>query len=145
MDINEYLICALRCTLKSSLHTINNEIPHWYYGILLEDSGTSSLASLLGLSLDELVNILEICGLLNKNKTGVNSLRTSQSIKSGTYSWIALLNGTQLQTNYLQKMKVKHINDLISAPKKQIWWLGIGNGKMYDPSDYTPSTQFDIF
>ena len=118
MDINEELICALRVTLKSSLDTINNENSHWYYGILLEDSSTSSLASLLGLSLDELVNILEICGLLNKNKAGVNSLRTSQSIKSGTYSWVALLNDIQLQTNYFQKMRVKHINSLTSAPKK---------------------------
>ena len=87
MDINEDLICALRCTLKSSLDTINNEIPHWYYGILLEYSITSSLASLLGLLLDELVNILEVFVLLNKNKAGVYSLQTSQTIKSGTYSW----------------------------------------------------------
>ena len=94
MDINEELICALRVTLKLSLDTINNENSHWYYGILLEDSSTSSLASLLGLSRNELVNILEICGLLNKNKAGVYSLQTSQTIKSGTYSWVELLNDT---------------------------------------------------
>ena len=32
MDISEDLICALRCTLKSLLETINNEILHWHYG-----------------------------------------------------------------------------------------------------------------
>ena len=96
MDINEELMCTLRVTLRSSLDTINNENSHWYYGILLEDSSTSSLASLLGLSLDKLVNILEVYEPLNTNKVGVYSVRTSQTIKSGIYSWGELLNNAQL-------------------------------------------------
>ena len=86
MEENEKLIRVLRFTLKSLLNTITNEILYWHYGIMLAESSTSSLASVLGLSLDELVNILEVCGLVNKNKAGVYTLQTLQTIKSGTYS-----------------------------------------------------------
>ena len=68
MDTNDNLIRVLCSTLKSLLNTINNEIPYWHYGIMLVDLSASSLASLLGLSLDEQVNILEVCGLINKIK-----------------------------------------------------------------------------
>ena len=91
------------------------------------------------------MNILEICGLLDKNEAGVYSLRTSQTMKSGTYSRDGLLNDDQLQTNYFQKVKVKYINDLTSAPKNKVWWLGIGHNKIYAPAKYNPSTQFDDF
>ena len=145
MDTNEDLFCALCFTLQSSLVIITNDIPHWYYGILLDASSTSSLSYLLGLSLDELVNILKVCGLLNTNKAGVYSVRTSQTIKSSTYSWGELLNDAQLESNYFEKMQVNHINDLKTAPKKQMWWLGIGHNERYTPTNYNPSTQFHGF
>ena len=118
MDTNDNLICALRSTLKKLLNTINNEIPHWHYGILLNNSSTSSLASVLGLSNDELVNILNASGLVKKSIAGTITLQTSQTVKSGNYSWGGLLNDAQLQHNYFQKMRVNKINDLDNAPKK---------------------------
>ena len=68
-------------------NTINNEIPYWHYEIMLVDSSTSSLASVLGLSLDELVNILYVCGPVKINKAGQITLQTSKTVKSGNYSW----------------------------------------------------------
>ena len=121
MDTNDNLIRALRSTLKKLLNTINNEIPYWHYGILLADSSTSSLASVLGLHLDELVNILQVCGLVKINKAGQITLQTSQTIISGTYSWGGLLNDTHMQHNYFEKMQVNKINYLNIAPKKKMW------------------------
>ena len=145
MDTNDNLIRVLRSTLKSLLNTINNEIPYWHYGIMLNNSSTSSLASLLGLSNDNLVNILKACGLVNENKAGTIIFQTSQTVKSGNYSWWELLNDAQLQHNYFQKMKVNKINDLDNAPKKQMWWLGIGHDKKYKSTEYNPSSQFSKF
>ena len=99
MDTNDKLLRVLRSTLKSLLNTINNEIPYWHYGIMLNNSSTSSLASVLGLSNDKLVNILKICGLVKENEAGTITLQTSQTVKSGNYSWGRLLNDTQLQNN----------------------------------------------
>ena len=96
MDTNLKLIRVLHSTLKSSLKTINNEIPHWHYGILLTNSSTSSLASVLGLTLDEIVNILLVIGLVKINKAGTITLQTSQTVKYGIYTWCGLLNDAQL-------------------------------------------------
>ena len=145
MDTNDKLIRVLRSTLKSLLNTINNEIPYWHYGIMLNDSSTSSLASVLGLSNNKLVNILKASGLLKNNKAGTIILQTSLTVKSENYSWGGLLNDAQLQQNYFQKMKVNKINDLDNAPKKQMWWLGIGHDKNYKSTEYNPSTQFRGF
>ncbi len=87
MDTNDNLIRVLYSTLESLLKTINNKIPHWYYGIMLTNSSTSSLASVLGLALDKLVNILFVLGLVKINKAGTITLQTSQTVKSGNYFW----------------------------------------------------------
>ena len=96
MDTNDNLIRALRSTLKTLLNTINNEIPYWHYGIMLNNSSTSSLASVLGLTLDEIVNILLVIGLVKINKAGTITLQTSQTVKYGIYTWCGLLNDAQL-------------------------------------------------
>ena len=112
---------------------------------MLVDSSTSSLASVLGLSLDELVNILQVCELVKINKAGQIALQTLQTILPGTYSWCELLNNAHMQHNYFEKMQVNKINDLHIAPKKKMWWLGIGHNKKYKSTEYNPSSQFHGF
>ena len=138
MDTNEALTSALRSMLCQLLCAINNKHKLWHYAILLPESDTSSLASLLGLRLDELVNILKMCGLIKENKSGVCTLNKTPTIKPGTYSWEELLHEAGFVGNYFDKMKVvAKVKDL------KIWWLGIGYTQENKRTEYNPSTQFN--
>ena len=63
---------------------------------MLTNLSTSSLASVLGLTQDKLVNILFVLELVKINKAGTITLQTSQTVKSGNYSWCGLLNDAEL-------------------------------------------------
>ena len=68
MDDCEANCVVIRSLLGSYLSDINNNMSLWHYGILLpEEEEDCSLAYLLNLTIDELKNILELCGLITIN------------------------------------------------------------------------------
>ena len=68
---------VLRSLLGSYLFDINKNMPFWHYGILLpeEEEEECSLSSLLNLTIDELKQILELCGLITINNNIVKFIR----------------------------------------------------------------------
>ena len=106
MDMQETFISALRSTLKETLSTINVTTELWHYCILLPESNSSSLAYLLGLSLNELVEILRLCGLINIRGDSYQIKIEPTITLRGSYSWKELLNQAQFKDNYFDKMKV---------------------------------------
>ena len=121
MEPREKYTLTLRSVLAKLLSSIDPKIGGWHYGILLPESNSSSLASLLQLSKKQLVNILHLCGLLSINKNGICKLTTNQTLKKGNYCWNDLLKGAGMDDNYFNKMKVSSVKEI----KAQIWWLGI--------------------
>jgi len=56
----------MRSALSACL-ALHNKAPAWWYGIVLGDSDDNSLASFLGMSKKELLDVLEVCGLVSWN------------------------------------------------------------------------------
>ena len=136
MELREKYTLTLRSVLAELLSSIDQKIELWHYGILLPESNSSSLASLLQLSKTQLVNILHLCGLLSINKDGIYKLTTNQTLKKESYCWNDLLKGAGMDDNYFDKMKVASVKEI----KAQIWWLGIGDIDQQTQSN--PSKQF---
>jgi len=136
MELREKYTLTLRSILAKLLSSIDPKIGGWHYGILLPESNSSSLASLLQLSKKQLVNILHLCGLLSINKNGICKLTTNQTLKKESYCWNDLLKGAGMDDNYFDKMKVASVKEM----KGQIWWLGIGD--IDQQKKYNPSKQF---
>ena len=68
-----------------------NQALAWWYGFVLEDSDDGSLASLLDMSLDELLNMLEICGLISRSSNGVVKVYAEVATNwTKTYSFLEL-------------------------------------------------------
>jgi len=88
------------------------------------------------LSKEQLVNILQLCGLLSIDKNGNCKLITNKTLKKGNYCWNDLLKGAGMDGNYFRKMSVSSVKEI----KAQIWWLGIGD--IEQQNQYNPSKQF---
>ena len=102
---------------------------------MLPENHTSSLASLLGITLHDLLEILTYCGLTHKKK-GVLALKIIPSTSG--YSWSDFMIEQNLHESYFDKMKVSKVS------KKNEYWIGLG----CLPSkrgDYNPKSQFDIY
>ena len=68
MDDYESNCIVLRSILGSCLSDINKLMPLWHYGIILPETAEECcLCSLLNLTLVELNQILEACGLITIN------------------------------------------------------------------------------
>ena len=87
MDDYESNCIVLRSILGSYLSNINKLMPLWHYGILLpEEAEECCLYSLLNLTITELKQILESCGLISINNDSVNFVSSTSGYR-GKYSW----------------------------------------------------------
>ena len=87
MDDYESNCIVLISIFGSCLSYINKLMPLWHYGILLpETADECCLCSLLNLTLVELKQILESCGLITINNDIVKFV-CSTSGYGGKYSW----------------------------------------------------------
>ena len=91
------------------------------------------------MSKEQLVNILQLCGLLSIDKKGICKLTTNQILKKENYCWDDLLKDAGMDDNYFDKIRVSRVKEI----KAQIWWLGIGD-ILDQQTQYNPSTQFKI-
>ena len=107
----------------------------WHYGILLpETADECCLCSLLNLTLVELKQILESCGLITINNDTVKFV-CSTSGYGGKYSWEIFLLENSLTENYFaQKNLTKYKKN-----SKTFWYIGLGDDRIIT---INPSTQF---
>ena len=87
MEDYEASCIVLRSLLGSCLSIINNNMPLWYYDILLpEEEEDCSLSYLLNLTIDELKKILDLCGLITIDNNIVKFVK-SPSGYGCNFSW----------------------------------------------------------
>ena len=94
MDNYESNCIVLRVILSSCLSSINKLLPLWHYGILLpKEEKYCSILFMLNLTIGEMKQILELCGLViikdNKIKFVIDT-----SGRGGNYSWSMFRKGT---------------------------------------------------
>ena len=136
MDDYESNCIAVRSILGSCLSDINKLMPLWYYGIILPEAAEECcLCSLSNLTLVELKQILEACGII----TIINNIVKfvcSISGYGGKYSWQMFLLNNSLSDNYLAQMNLSKYK----IYQNNVWYIGLG----YDRSfKINPSTQFN--
>ena len=108
---------VIRSLLGSCLSDINKNMSLWHYGILLpEEEEDCSLSYLLNLTIDELKNILELCGLITINNNFVKFVR-SPSGYGVKNSWSMFLLENSLSNNCFSQINLsrynnKHIKDI---------------------------------
>ena len=135
MDDYESNCIVLSSILGSCLSDINKIMPLWYYGIILpEVTEECCLSSLLALTIIELKQILESCGLITINNDIVKFV-SSTSGYGGKYSWQIFLLNSSLLENYFAQM------DLTKYKKhqKNVCYISLGNDR---DSSINSSTQF---
>ena len=135
MDDYESNCIVLKSILGSCLSDINKLMPLWYYGIILpEVTEECCLSSLLALTIIELKQILESCGLITINNNIVK-FDCSTFEYGGKYSWQMFLLKNSLSDNYLAQMNLSKYK----IYQNNVWYIGLG----YDRSfPINPSTQF---
>ena len=91
---------VLRSLLGSCLSDINKLMPLWYYGILLpKEEEDYSLPFLLNLTIVQLKQILESCGLIIINNNIVKFVINTSGY-DGNYSWPMFLLKNSLSKNF---------------------------------------------
>ena len=96
---------VLRSLLGSCLSDINKNVPLWHYGILLTEEEDCSLSYLMNLTINELKQILELCGLITINNNIVKFVRSPSSY-GDNFSWPMFLLENSLSNNYFSQMNL---------------------------------------
>ena len=86
MDNYECNCIVLRTILGSYLSDINKLILLWNYGILLPEKEDTSLSFLMNLTIMQLKQILESCGLITIKDNNIKFVLDTSS-HGGTYRW----------------------------------------------------------
>ena len=135
MDDYESNCVVLRSIFGSCLSYINKLMPLWHYGILLpEKADECCLCSLLSLTLLELKQILECCGLITINNDIVKFV-CSTSGYSGKYSWEIFLLENSLSENHFAQMNLAKYKSI----QTNVWYIGLGEHRSFK---INPSSQF---
>ena len=96
---------VLRSLLGSCLSDINKNMPLWHYGILLTEDEDCGLSYLMNLTINELKQILELCGLIPINNNIVKFVR-SPSGYGGNFSWSMFLLENLLSNNSFSQLNL---------------------------------------
>ena len=105
--------------IATSLVLRNENGKGWHYHLMVVDGSNSGLATYLGLSNDDWMNIMLFCGLarLYGNSIGIDKKQ-----------WDMLLSSAGLPTIILDRTQVGKATDIVGLQKRQFWiHLGKGN------------------
>ena len=108
---------AIEHAFADVLHHCHRRTKFWHYGVTLPSEDKNSLSSLVGLSLQELLITLEICGLYVRHK----SSKEAKYVCKERDAWRDYLCSHNISNFYFDKMKVAECGQ-----DGYVWWVGIG-------------------
>ena len=110
MDSYESNCIVLRAILGSRLSTMNTLIPLWNVGILLPEKEVDySLSSMLNLKINELKQILKLCGILPIKDNNIKFV-IDTSGHGGKYRRSIFYLENSILVNYFAKISVARFN-----------------------------------
>ena len=107
MNNHETNYIVLRSILGSCLSYINKLMPLWYYGILLPEVDDDILSYLFNLTIVQLKQILESCGIITIKDNSIKCVIYT-SDHEGNYSWSMFLLENSSSSNNFTKMSVSN-------------------------------------
>ena len=135
MDDYESNCIVLRSILDSYLSDINKLMSLWHYGILLPKAAEECcLCSLLNLTIVELKQILEFCGLITINNDIIKFVCSTSGYGSND-SWQIFLLKNSLIDNVFAQMNISKYK----IYQNNVCYIGLGYNRSFP---INPSAQF---